>query len=689
MSTIDTPISEDIQPLTSSGALAAETRRPDPAMLGKPVNPRIERDAYLTIEAPQVLSVLLEAVPITGPILEPCAGRGDLSVELVSRGLTVVSRDLIAHSDPLISGIELQDVMQTQSLAGFAWVVSNLPYNIQDQILAHLLPLAADGEVGVAILTRAAWHLAKARRQLVHCNPHFLGIVPLPRRPRWFEDGPHGPRHDFCWNVWAPRPRPSGFAPQIFRLRMTAVPLRRRVDGQPRHPADRVPERRGILWFTIRFLDGPSGPELQISIVVDGPPAMSLLVRRGLQVLDDWRRGTGTFLHLATCHFCGTSRGTAAARVRLLRWGVRSHPGNNAQVMKERGADVYAFTLMQSAEAGVAAKTALGTVGGAISWKPYDSVKWWWMHPCAAANNEEMERKLRLLSTRPELMIVAGAPIPGLNLSKPQLRRSNNSDANTNTLTNTPRGWLALDLDDISVPEPMGDADQLPRAAEFARDCLLPPEFRRIEMVCAATSSAGLKGSCTARLRLFCQLACEYPLETLRRWGRGAQIADVPIDPATLLPAQPIYTARPIFRGLDDPVPAGLRTFILPGPMGDRVPLVVDRYDAKAAAIFYRLRQVELTCGKDWRALLDQTVGGPEGYFEPLTRGIGIAVRCSATDDDLTEFVRGLLARRADGGRQHSYSRGWVLRTARNFRSLDSRAAAEIADLKNRLIRRH
>ena len=50
-----------------------------------------------------------------------------------------------------------------------------------------------------------------------------------------------------------------------------------------------------LLWFTIRFLDGPRrGRELRISIVVDGPPAMSLLVRRGLQVLDDWRRGTGT-----------------------------------------------------------------------------------------------------------------------------------------------------------------------------------------------------------------------------------------------------------------------------------------------------------------------------------------------------------------------------------------------------------
>ena len=54
-------------------------------------------------------------------------------------------------------------------------------------------------------------------------------------------------------------------------------------------------QRRGFLWFTVRFLEGPRrGRELRLSIVVDGPPSMALLVRRGLQVLEDWRSGTRT-----------------------------------------------------------------------------------------------------------------------------------------------------------------------------------------------------------------------------------------------------------------------------------------------------------------------------------------------------------------------------------------------------------
>ena len=115
---------------------------------------------------------------------------------------------------------------------------------------------------------------------------------------------------------------------------------------------------------------------------------------------------------------------------------------------------------------------------------------------------------------------------------------------------------------------------------------------------------------------------------------------------------------------------------------------MVDRYDAKAAVVVHKLRQVELTCGNDWRALLDQTVGGPEGFHEPLKRGIGLAARSTATEQEIADFVAGLLASRADLGRQPSYDRDWVLKAVRSFRDRDSRTDAEIANLKDQLIRR-
>ena len=50
-----------------------------------------------------------------------------------------------------------------------------------------------------------------------------------------------------------------------------------------------------VLLFTVRFLEGlHRNRELQLSLVVDGPKAMTPLMRRGLQVLEDWRRATRT-----------------------------------------------------------------------------------------------------------------------------------------------------------------------------------------------------------------------------------------------------------------------------------------------------------------------------------------------------------------------------------------------------------
>ncbi len=57
----------------------------------------------------------------------------------------------------------------------------------------------------------------------------------------------------------------------------------------------------------------------------------------------------------------------------------------------------YAFTLMQSAEAGIAAKTVTRIADGQISWKPYDNVKKWRMYLCTAASNEEMACKLHIV----------------------------------------------------------------------------------------------------------------------------------------------------------------------------------------------------------------------------------------------------------------------------------------------------
>ena len=127
-----------------------------------------------------------------------------------------------------------------------------------------------------------------------------------------------------------------------------------------------------LLWFTIRFLDGPRrGRELRMSIIVDGPPAMSLLVRRGLQVLDDWRRGTGTqpapgYVSLLRDIARNSRRASTIAtlgRTVTTRGDVITTIAQNPHRRSE-ALMCYAFTLMQSAEAGIAAKTVTRMADG-------------------------------------------------------------------------------------------------------------------------------------------------------------------------------------------------------------------------------------------------------------------------------------------------------------------------------------
>jgi hypothetical protein len=170
---------------------------------------RVENDGYLTIDAHWVVPALLRSVAIEDRVLEPAAGRGHLSFELRRAGLDVSSFDLHRYSDPLVHDIGIGDIRRLTTLEGFAWVVTNLPYNDLKELATHLIDLGVRDHCGVALLVRAEWIAAKARRRLVHEHPHFAGTVLLTARPRWFEktEDSEAPRHNFAWVVWTGAPR--------------------------------------------------------------------------------------------------------------------------------------------------------------------------------------------------------------------------------------------------------------------------------------------------------------------------------------------------------------------------------------------------------------------------------------------------------------------------------------------------
>ena len=139
---------------------------------------------------------LLRHALVAGRVLEPCAGRGHLVVELRRHGLDVVARDLYAHRDPLIDDIETPLRPGRARVAReFDWLVTNPPFTSLDWRIARCSKLCARDRVGLASLARLEWIAPARRAPLVHQNERLAGIVMLTRRPRWIE-GPGASHQD-------------------------------------------------------------------------------------------------------------------------------------------------------------------------------------------------------------------------------------------------------------------------------------------------------------------------------------------------------------------------------------------------------------------------------------------------------------------------------------------------------------
>ena len=90
---------------------------------------RFDRDEYFTIDAGWIIPALCCAVQVEGPILEPCAGRGHMVHELRALGFVVRGADLFAYADSLVLDMKTGvDVFDVKSLAGYRFIVTNLPY---------------------------------------------------------------------------------------------------------------------------------------------------------------------------------------------------------------------------------------------------------------------------------------------------------------------------------------------------------------------------------------------------------------------------------------------------------------------------------------------------------------------------------------------------------------------------------
>jgi hypothetical protein len=168
-------------------------------------------------------------------------------------------------------------------------------------------------------------------------------------------------------------------------------------------------------------------------------------------------------------------------------------------------------------------------------------------------NIRELSAVLTRLQSEPKRFVVRGEPMPGLDLSKPVLRRKR-PRANTPATFREPAGgrpYAMLDFDKVEIPSSIDLLSDPDGAAAYLVG-RLPPQFQDASYHWQLSSSAGMgNGSTLSGHIWFWFDRCVSDAE-LTYW---AEENALPIDVAIFRTVQPHYTAAPIFIGMHDPLP--------------------------------------------------------------------------------------------------------------------------------------
>ena len=183
--------------------------------------------------------------------------------------------------------------------------------------------------------------------------------------------------------------------------------------------------------------------------------------------------------------------------------------------------------------------------------RPYDNARTITLHPWPVPHLAALADVLREMLAAPRCCILRGEPVSGERMEK--VRRLLHPDPETGdaaTLREVPRRWVAVDLDSVPLPEGTDPRDLAACARAVRR--YLPHAFRDVAGIVQATAGHGIKPG--ARLRWWAWLSRPVTGAELLQLFHGC-----PVDPATFRPAQPIYTAAPLFAaGMVDPIPERL-----------------------------------------------------------------------------------------------------------------------------------
>ncbi len=352
----------------------------------------------------------------------------------------------------------------------------------------------------------------------------------------------------------------------------------------------------------------------------------------------------------------------------------------------------FALTRLK-AKRGLAVKRRTRSHGKETKFDPtLDEVRWQIRRYSIEADVDKITLFQRAMAKRQVLCVVHGDPAPGLDPYDWHRRWSSEVHGAERTLVETSRFYIPIDLDSAPLPPGSGldKGENLYALAEYAREELLPAALRYVDLAVAASSSTGLKPS-RGSLHAYALLDRATPLATIYRWLDGAKKAKFPLDPRPALCGQLFLTGRPVFWGLDDPVPEDWRAFVLPGrrrtadvPWGEfeAVLEVYERHERQA--------HVEGAAG-GWRAVLERYLGdgdGRLGFFKTASIALGYAARSGEPADEVAAGMHEIISVHPDlnADRAGQYTTVWLRRELLRLRAKDASRGARSAAIRRRLL---
>ena len=224
----------------------------------------------------------------------------------------------------------------------------------------------------------------------------------------------------------------------------------------------------------------------------------------------------------------------------------------------------------------VATKTFTRGEDGLIREKPYRSGSHFSVLTMDVSGIHDLFECVQVLEQEPSRMIVRGRVKPAF-LERHEITRTLHDDpinGKVAMLERVPEGlqWAMFDFDKIDLPVGMTPADGVEMLVQT-----LPPEFHDVTYCYQLSSSAGVSGvgereiaattdapasketytyAGWSKISAHVWFWFSKPQADMARWAKNliAREGKRILDPATLETVQPNYTARPIFKDMDDPV---------------------------------------------------------------------------------------------------------------------------------------